>query len=487
MATLAEGKLFIDGQLRPASNNATFADISPWTGEEVGRAADASLQDMQDAIAAARHAFDTTDWSTDHPKRIRTLRRFADIIRRNFDRLSDILRKEAGAPLGLIHGPQLKMPLDMLDPLLDMVDAYPWQDDRGVLETTFGTSRRIVQSESAGVVGAITPWNMPLQQNVQKGFTALAAGCTVVLKPAPDTPLAGAVLGELAREVGLPAGVYNVVISKDPAAVGEILIADPRVDVISFTGSTAVGRRIMEKGAATLKRVGLELGGKSAIIILDDANFPATLAAGGTMVTLHCGQGCALTTRMLVPRSRYEEAKRILIDFFNNYKYGDPNDPRQIMGPLISAKQLSRVRSYMDVARSEGATIAAGGESPMDLGNGFFFKPTLITDVTNDMRIAREEIFGPVLCLIPFADDADAIRIANDSPYGLSGAVYSGDVHRARKVADAIRAGTISVNGGAMFGPDVPFGGYKQSGVGRELGPEGFKEFIEVKTIGIPL
>jgi len=334
------------------------------------------------------------------------------------------------------------------------------------------------------VVGAITPWNVPLYVNVGKVVAALLAGCTVILKPAPNTPGMGAIFGELAAEAGFPAGVINVVFGSDPALAGEMLVTDPRVDLVSFTGSTGVGKRIMEQGAATLKRVFLELGGKSAKIVLDDsANFAMDVAQ--TMLVFHAGQGCAVHSRLLVPRSRYEEAKAILKHAYASFgdNWGDFDNPQHIMGPVISKRQMERVLSYVDIGQAEGATLLAGGKARPDKGGGYFIEPTCFVDVTNDMRIAQEEIFGPVLVVIPFEDDADAVRIANESSYGLSGGVSSGNLDRAINVAKQIRSGSISVNGGMCIAGDLPFGGYKASGVGREWGLEGIEEFLETKLI----
>ena len=346
--------------------------------------------------------------------------------------------------------------------------------------------RRIVAKEPAGVVGAIIPWNVPFYITVGKVIPALLAGCTVILKPAPETPLIGAIVGELAAEAGFPAGVLNVVTGKDPAMLGEMLTTDKRVDLISFTGSTAVGRRIMEAGAPTLKRLFLELGGKSATIILDDApNFAQ--AVGSSIVCFHAGQGCATITRLLVPKSRYAEAEAVLTAVYQGYAqaWGKQDDPANVMGPLISARQRDRVMGYIQSGKEQGARCIAGGDLATDKGNGFFVQPTCFFDVTNDMKIAQEEIFGPVLVVIPFEDEEDAIRIANDSDYGLSGGVISGDPEKALALARRIRTGTVGVNGGMSMDVDLPFGGYKQSGIGKEWGRDGFEEYLEAKAIAV--
>jgi aldehyde dehydrogenase (NAD+) len=347
------------------------------------------------------------------------------------------------------------------------------------------SARRIVR-EPIGVVGAITPWNFPFMLNLSKIVPALAAGNTVVLKAAPDTPWSATYIGKLAAEfTDMPAGVFNVIASSDPASAGEALTTDPRVDMISFTGSTAVGKRIMANGADTLKKVFLELGGKSANIVLDDADF-SSIMPSGAMVCMHSGQGCAITTRMLVPRSRYQEAIDLLVPAFETFPYGDPDSDANMMGPLINARQRDRVLGYIEKGKEEGAKLLVGGKRPAHLDKGFFVEPTLFVDVDPDSTIAQEEIFGPVLSVIPYEDDDDAVRIANNSKFGLSGAVNGSSLERSLGIAKRIRAGTIAVNGGQYFGPDSPFGGYKQSGLGREHGMQGFEEYLETKTLGLP-
>jgi aldehyde dehydrogenase (NAD+) len=486
MLMLPESKLYIDGLMRKAAGGKTYDKISPWTGELVGKAADASREDVDAAIAAARRAFDQTDWSIKHSFRHSLLMRFRDLLLSNREKLVDIVRHEAGSALGAAHSAQVTGALEGASDLLEIFPSIKWEQDRGRRRQYGADTNRIVVRESVGVVAAITPWNVPLYVNLAKVVSALLAGCTVVLKPAPETPLAGSILGEFALEAGFPAGVFNVITSSDPAMAGEMLVTDPRVDLITFTGSTAVGKRIMEKGAATLKRVFLELGGKSANIILDDArDFAGSVMR--SIVSFHAGQGCAIATRLLVPKSRYAEALAALQSGYEGFatKWGDFNDPSQVMGPIISKRQLDRVMSYIELGKKEGARLLAGGKVRTDKGGGFFVEPTCFVDVRNDMRIAREEIFGPVLVVIPFENDEDAIRIANDSEYGLSGMVASADEQRALRVARRIRAGSVSVNGGMCIAPDLPFGGYKSSGIGREWGPEGIEEYLETKAIGI--
>lgn len=482
---LPEARLYIDGKIRPAAGAKTYDNIGPWTGEVIGQAADASADDVNEAIAAARRAFDTTDWSQQHELRFELMKKFRDALKANRDRLVQIARLEAGSAIGAAYRAQIDGALGGADAVLESFAHVKFEEDRGIRNEYGFDTKRLVTHEAVGVVAAITPWNVPLYVNVGKVIPALLAGCTVILKPAPDTPAMGAIMGELAAEIGLPPGVLNVITSKDPAMAGEMLTRDPRVDSISFTGSTAVGKRIMENGAATLKRVFLELGGKSAYIVLDDApNFMQVVM--GSMVVFHAGQGCAYPTRLLVPKSRHAEAVKALEMAYAGFstKWGLYDEPTCIMGPLISKRQLDRVKSYVDLGVQEGAKLLAGGQVRTDKGGGFFIEPTCFVDVRNDMRIAQEEIFGPVLVVIPYEDDEDAIRIANDSIYGLGGAVF-GSTPRALGVARRIRAGALSVNGGMSITGDLPFGGFKQSGMGREWGREGIEEFLETKAIGI--
>jgi aldehyde dehydrogenase (NAD+) len=332
------------------------------------------------------------------------------------------------------------------------------------------------------VVGAIIPWNFPFEITIQKLGQALATGNTMLIKPAPDTPWNATRLGRLiAEHTDIPPGVVNIIPSSDHLR-GEQLVTDPRVDLISFTGSTATGRRIMAAGAPTLKRLFLELGGKSAHIVLDDADIDTIMAFAG-MTCMHGGQGCAMLTRVLLPAARYDAAAEIAAGAFAAVPYGDPTDPSNIQGPQISAKQRERVLGYIDKGVAEGARLVHGGGRPAHLDKGWFVEPTLFADVDNSMTIAQEEIFGPVLVLIPYRDDEDAVRIANDSQYGLSGAVSSADPDRALALARRIRTGTVGVNGGVFYGAAAPFGGYKASGIGRQNGLEGFEQHLETKTI----
>jgi aldehyde dehydrogenase (NAD+) len=481
-----EGRLFIAGEFRDAASGATYPNVNPATEETLGAVADAGPEDMDAAIAAARRAFDETDWSTNHAFRQRCLQQFQAGLEAEKEHLRAQTVQEVGAPVQLTYAVQGDSVIRDLGWVTELIGRYEWQQELPVHEFFGMKSRRRIYREATGVVGCITPWNFPLQVNLAKVAPALAAGNTVVLKPAPDTPWNATHLAKVfAEHTDLPPGVFNVVTSDDAARVGEVLTADPRVDLISFTGSTAVGKRIMASGAQTVKKVFLELGGKSANVVLDDADFARILPFCG-MTCVHAGQGCAITTRLLLPRSRYEEGLAIVKTAFENVKYGDPTDPQNLQGPQINRRQQERVLGYIEQGIREGAKLVVGGKRPAHLEKGFYVEPTLFRDVDNRMTIAQEEIFGPVLVVIPFEDDDDAVRIANDSIYGLSGSVSSASEERAVAVAKRIRTGTLGVNGGMWFAPDSPFGGYKQSGIGREMGVEGFEEYLETKTLGLP-
>jgi aldehyde dehydrogenase (NAD+) len=479
-----EPRMLIDGELVESSGGRTFANLNPATEEELGQVADATSEDMQRAIAAARRAFDETDWSTNRSFRRRCLEQLHEALDAEREEMREQLILEAGCPRMLTSGPQLDAPLDgALTYPAQLIDEFAWVTDLPDAPDFRGNvnSRRIVKE----AVGAIVPWNYPFEVSVTKLAQALATGNTVILKPAPDTPWNATLLGRTAAErTDIPPGVLNIVTSSDHL-VGEELTVSPQVDLISFTGSTAVGRRIMEKGATTLKRLFLELGGKSATIVLDDADF-STAMMSGLAVCSHAGQGCAIPTRMLLPRSRYDEGVSLLSAMLGRVPYGDPQRPDVLMGPLISEKQRGRVLGYIERGVEEGATLALGGGRPDDQPRGWFVEPTLFTEVDNSMTIAREEIFGPVLVVIPYDDDDDAVRIANDSEYGLGGAVISSSLDRALAVAGRVRTGVLSVNGGMVYGADLPFGGFKHSGIGRQNGIAGFDQYLEVKSLAWP-
>jgi aldehyde dehydrogenase (NAD+) len=482
-----EVRMLIDGELVEALSGKRFENVNPATEEILGEVADAAVEDMQRAITAARRSFDETDWSTNHAFRKRCLEQLQAAIESDKEALRAELVAEVGTPIILTYGAQLDAPLeDGLTWPAKTIDTFEWERDLEEGHAFGGRAARKVVKEAAGVVGAIVPWNYPFEVSIQKIGQALATGNTMILKPAPDTPWNATRIGRLVTEqTDIPAGVFNVVTSSDHM-VGEELVVSPLVDLISFTGSTATGRRIFEKGAATMKRLFLELGGKSADIVLDDADLVAKMSSVAT-VCVHGGQGCVMPTRLLVPRSRYDEAIEIATPGFANFPYGDPTDASMMQGPQISAKQRDRVLSYIEKGKEEGARVVVGGGRPAQFEKGYFVEPTLFADVDNSMTIAREEIFGPVLIVIPFEDDDDAVRIANDNQYGLGGYVTSGSVERATAVGRRLRAGTISVNGGISYGADAPFGGYKASGVGRQNGIEGFLQYLESKTIATGL
>jgi aldehyde dehydrogenase (NAD+) len=482
-AVWREERMLIGGKLVEAADGATFDNVNPATQDVIGVAADGSRQDMDTAIGAARGAFDDTRWSTDVSLRLHCLRQLHAGLLRHADELRDTLVSEVGCPVMLTAGPQLDSPVAAVAWVADLLEGYPWEEDLGFAEVFGRRSQRTIRREPIGVVGAITPWNFPMQINLAKCAPALAAGNTVVLKPAPDTPWTATLLGRIvAEETDIPGGVLNVVTSSDHL-IGQQLAEDPRVDMVSFTGSTATGRTVMTVAAPTIKKVFLELGGKSAYVVLDDADVTTAVAGVAFQITAHAGQGCAVTSRLLLPRSRFDEGLDAVVKILQSMPYGDPTDPSVMMGPLISQRQRERVLGYISTGLAEGATVALGGGVPAHLPRGYYVEPTVLVGVDRDATVAREEIFGPVLVVQPHDGDDDAVALANDSIYGLSGAVVGGSLDRARAVARRMRTGTVSVNGGMYYSPDVPFGGYRQSGLGREMGKAGFEEYLEIKSL----
>ncbi|MGV0716892.1 aldehyde dehydrogenase family protein [Mycolicibacterium sp. XJ662] len=475
-AAKADRRMLIDGQLLETTR--TFPSLNPATGEVLGHAPDATVADAHAAVAAARRAFDETAWATDAQFRIRCLEQLHQALVEHRDELADLTIAEVGATPALCAGAQLDQPIAIVRYYADLLKSYPMTEDLGNIESRGMQHHRWVEKEAAGVVAAIIAYNYPNQLALAKLGPALAAGCTVVLKAAPDTPLITLALGELiANHTDIPAGVVNVLSGADPD-VGAALTTATDVDMVTFTGSTPTGRRIMSAASETLKRVFLELGGKSAAIVLDDADFnTAALFSAFSMVT-HAGQGCALTSRLLVPRTHHDEIVALVKNNFGLVRYGNPAEEGIYMGPLISEQQRDKVDAMVKRAVDAGATLVTGGQK---VDPGFFYTPTLLTDVDPDSEIAQEEVFGPVLAVIAYEDDDDAVRIANNSIYGLSGAVF-GSQDRALALARRIRTGTFSINGGNYFSPDSPFGGYKQSGIGREMGTAGLEEFLESKT-----
>jgi aldehyde dehydrogenase (NAD+) len=475
-------RLLIDGQLVDPGRH--YPSINPATGSVIEEAPDARIEHAEAAIRAARHAFDETDWSTNPTKRIACLRQLHAALQSHREEFAQLTIAECGHTPMLVDGPALDEPIALLSYYADLAEQFPFTEDIGEREWRGSMHRRSVEREPAGVVAAIVAYNFPMQLALAKLAPALAAGCTVVLKGAPQTPLLALALGEvIAAETDIPAGVVNVITSSE-VAVGELLTTHTDVDMITFTGSTPVGRRIMEAASPTVKRVFLELGGKSALILLDDADIEMPALVAAMSICSHAGQGCAITSRLLVPRARHDEIVERVAAHLSNVKVGNPAETGTYMGPLISQAQRDKVDGVVKRAVEAGAQLAMGG-SPID-GPGFFYAPTLLTDVDPDSEVAQEELFGPVLAVIPYSDDDDAVRIANNSIFGLSGGVYGADTERAMSVARRIRTGTVGVNGGMWFAPDAPFGGYKQSGIGREMGVAGLAEFLETKTIAVP-
>ncbi|OBK84053.1 aldehyde dehydrogenase [Mycolicibacter heraklionensis] len=474
-------QLLIDGAL-VAGGAGAFPTINPATEEPLGKAADGDAADLDRAVAAARTAFDSSDWGRDTALRVHCLRQLRDALNDEIETLREITIAEVGAPRSLTYRGQLQTPVDDLAFPAATAESYPWRVDLGVAAPMGITTARTVVREPFGVVGAITPWNFPHQVTFAKIGPALAAGNTIVLKPAPDTPWCAAEVGRIiAEKTDFPPGVVNIVTASDHR-IGAQLAEDPRVDVVSFTGSTATGRSVMTAAAQAVDRSASSRTTNADLPPSSRKTFLMVCAAAASTVAMHAGQGCALTTRLLVPRQRYGEALDAVAAAMSRVAVGDPNDPKTLCGPLISAKQRDRVQSYLDLAIAEGGTFHCGGGRPAGLDWGFYIEPTVIGGLTNQARVAREEIFGPVLVVLAHDGDADALRIANDSPYGLSATVF-GSVERAARIASRLRAGTINVNGGMWYSADVPFGGYKQSGVGREMGLAGFEEYLETKAV----
>ena len=475
MPTNFHDKLFINGQwASPAGNAApkTIDVINSTTEEVMGHIPEGSADDVNAAVAAAKAAFET--WSaTSVEERRRYLQLIADKLASKKEEIAALIAAEVGMPLALATAVQAGMPAMVMGSYAQLLGEFPFEETIG---------KALVVKEPVGVVGCITPWNFPLHQVICKVAPALAAGCTVVLKPSEVAPLTAFVLAEIIEDIGLPAGVFNLVTGYGPV-VGEALAAHPEVDMISFTGSTRAGKRVSELAAQTVKKVSLELGGKSANVILDDADFERAVKSGVGACYFNSGQTCSALTRMLVPRSRHDEAVAIAKKTAEGFTVGDPLGGAAKLGPLVSATQRERVLGYIKKGIEEGATLVCGGaETPAGLSKGYFVRPTVFANVNNKMTIAQEEIFGPVLSIIPYEDEDDAVRIANDTIYGLAGGVWSGDPERAKRVARRLRTGQVEINGG-KFNPLVPFGGYKQSGNGRELGKYGLEEFLEVKAM----
>jgi aldehyde dehydrogenase (NAD+) len=465
-------KVYIDGAWVPSTGKGTIDVVNSTTEEVMGRIPAGTADDVDKAVQAARKAFET--WSTTSvEERAKYLTRITEGLQARMDEIATLVSQEVGMPKSLSLLVQAGLPLMDFQNTATLINDVQFEEQVG---------NSLVVREPVGVVGAITPWNYPLHQVAAKVAPALAAGCTVVLKPSEVAPLNAFVLAEIIDEVGLPAGVFNLVTGTGDV-VGEAMSAHPDIDMISFTGSTRAGKRISEVAAATVKRVTLELGGKSPNVILDDADLEKAVADGVAKAFLNSGQTCSALTRMIVPRSKLAEVEAIAKATAEAFTPGDPFGENTRLGPLVSEAQRERVRGYIQKGQDEGARLVTGGAaSPEGLEQGYFVQPTVFSDVTTDMTIAQEEIFGPVLSILPYDDEDEAVRIANDTIYGLAGGVWSGDAERAKAVARRIRTGQVEVNGGS-FNPMAPFGGYKQSGKGRELGKFGIEEFLETKSL----
>ncbi len=464
--------LYIDGAWRPSSGTEVVEVVNPATEQVIATVPAGTPHDVDAAVAAAKRAFES--WSrTSVTERAGYLARLHEALSVRREDIARTIASEMGAPLPIARRIQAGLPITVIESYARMLPDFEFSERIG---------NSLVVKEPIGVVAAITPWNYPLHQVVAKVAPALAAGCTVVLKPAEITPLSAYLLAEALHEIGLPPGVFNLVPGTGPVA-GEALAAHPDVDMVSFTGSTAVGRRIGEVAARTVKRVALELGGKSANVILPDADLATAVAKGVANAFLNSGQTCTAWTRMLVHADQYEEAVELAAKQAERYTVGDPFDEATRLGPVASAAQRERVRGYIAAGVREGARLVTGGvEPPEGLTTGYYVRPTIFADVRPDMTIAQEEIFGPVLSILRYADEEEALRIANDTIYGLAGAVWSRDQDRAVAFARRMRTGMVDINGGA-FNPLAPFGGYKQSGNGRELGRYGLEEFLQPKAL----
>ncbi|OEJ27089.1 aldehyde dehydrogenase [Streptomyces agglomeratus] len=472
-------KLYIGGQLTDPLGSEVIEVVSPHTEEVIGRVPHASRADVDRAVAAARKAFDEGPWPrTTLDERIAVVTRIKDAIAVRHEEIARSITSENGTPYTASVMMQALAAMMVWDATIAVARDFPYEERRtGVLGSL------LVRREPAGVVAAVVPWNVPQFTAAAKLAPALLSGCTAVLKVSPETPLDAYILAEIATDAGLPEGVLSII----PAdrEVSEYLVGHPGVDKVSFTGSVAAGKRVMEVAARNLTRVTLELGGKSAALILPDADLTTAVEGIAPFAWMLNGQACVAQTRILAPRSRYDEFAEAFAAAAGALKVGDPLDPATEVGPLVAKRQQQRSLDYIRIGQEEGAKILAGGGRPAGTDRGWYVEPTLFGGVDNTMRIAREEIFGPVICLLPYDDERDAVRIANDSEYGLSGSVWTADTEHGIDIARQVRTGTYSVN---TFSIDMlgPFGGYKNSGLGREFGPEGYGEYLEHKMIHLP-
>jgi aldehyde dehydrogenase (NAD+) len=465
-------QLFIGGEWVRPSGSGRIDVVNPYTEQVIGSVPAGDASDAKRAIEAARAAFPS--WSeTPLAERLALTTRIGDALTARSEEIAALIAGELGMPFKLSEIIQAGLPATTFSSMAQVAGEVSWTEQIG---------SSLVVREPVGVVAAITPWNYPLHQIAAKVAPALAAGCTVVLKPAGITPLNSFLLAEIIEQAGAPAGVFNLV-SGSGREVGETLASDPQVDMVSFTGSTVVGRRVSELAAQTVKRVAMELGGKSANVILDDAPLERAIPDGVAKCFLNSGQTCSALTRMIVPRALLAQIEELAVAAAGAYTLGDPFDPATRLGPVVSAEQRETVREYIRSGVQEGAKLICGGEQPPEgIERGFFVAPTIFSEVTAQMRIAREEIFGPVLVIMPYDSEEQAIELANETIYGLAGGVWSADSERAKRVARAMRTGQVEINGGA-FNPLAPFGGYKQSGNGRELGRFGLEELLEIKAL----
>jgi acyl-CoA reductase-like NAD-dependent aldehyde dehydrogenase len=470
--TIVRDSFYINGEWVKASSPDTLEVTTSGTGELYATIPVGTVDEANRAVEAAAAAF--TGWSNTSPKeRGEFLLRISEKLAERSDDIALTIANEVGMPLMLSKGIQAGLPTMTFADNAQRAMEFVWEEEVG---------NSTLVREPVGVVAAITPWNYPLHQIANKVAASLAAGCTVVLKPSEVAPINAFLLADIIHEIGLPKGVFNMVTGLGPV-VGEAIVAHPKTNMVSFTGSTRAGKRVMQLAAEMVKRVSLELGGKSANVILDDADLAKAVNDGVFKCYLNSGQTCSALTRMVVPRSRLSEVEDIAVAAAAGFMPADPITGSSLLGPLVSAAQQQRVRDYITKGIDEGARIIAGGVTPPEgLEKGYYVTPTVFSDVRNDMTIAQEEIFGPVLSIIPYDTEEEAIAIANDSSYGLAGGVWASTDEKAFEVARKIRAGQIEINGGA-FNAFAPFGGYKQSGIGRELGKYGFEEFLEVKAI----
>lgn len=463
---------YYDGAWQKPLGSDTIDVISSATEEVIGRVPRGTAEDVDRAVKAARKAFESGWSSAPVEERAAWLEKLAAAMKTRVPKIAEAVAHEVGTAIGYATRVQAEFPISMIAMNAKFVREFTFEEELG---------NSLVVKEPVGVVGCVTPWNYPLHQAVLKIAPALAAGCTIVLKPAELAPLTSLMLAEAAHEIGLPAGVLNVVCGAG-SVVGEAVVAHPDVDMVSFTGSLRAGRRVASLAGDGIKKVCLELGGKSAFVVLDDAPFDKAIPAGVNNCMQNSGQTCSAWTRMLVPRARQAEAVDLAKGQLAKLPVGDPFDPKTRLGPLASAHQRDTVLSYIAKGKKEGAALVAGGGLPSGVEKGFYVEPTIFADVDNRMEIAQEEIFGPVLSIVPYDTEDEAVRLANDSIYGLAGGVWASTPEKALAVARKLRTGQIDINGG-RFNALAPFGGYKKSGIGREIGPLALEEFFQLKSI----